>query len=236
MPVSGRREGANHVKCMDRLPTVDRRANQSVLIGRGIVGLRNITGMTGRKMRAFRKIGAAVLAAAVLAAGVPALGVCGARAQETSESPAAARNKGTVTGLPLPRFVSLKFDNVHLRRGPGFGHRIDWDYVQRRGMPVEIIAEVDHWRRVRDIDGDEGWVHSSQLSSRRGAVVTGEAASTLRRKPDAAATAVALVEPGLIGTIKKCREGWCRIALRGYTGWLPRTVIWGLYAHEEGID
>ncbi|MFP3942854.1 MAG: SH3 domain-containing protein [Alphaproteobacteria bacterium] len=144
--------------------------------------------------------------------------------------------KGPATGLPLPRFVSLKFNKVHLRRGPGLHHRIDWDYVERRGMPVEVIAEAEHWRRIRDVDGDKGWVHASQLSDRRGVIISGDDVSVLRRRPDPASAPVALVEPGLIGTIRKCGAHWCRVTVRGYTGWLPRAGLWGLYEHEEGID
>ncbi|MFP3945191.1 MAG: SH3 domain-containing protein [Alphaproteobacteria bacterium] len=160
----------------------------------------------------------------------------GPEAAAAPEGSPPVRTKGPATGLPLPRFVSLKFDKVHLRRGPGFRHRIDWDYVRRGGMPVEIIAESEHWRRIRDAEGTEGWVHASQLSDRRGVIVTGDGPSVLRRRPDPAAAPVALVEPGLIGGIRKCSPAWCRITVQGYTGWLQRSVLWGLYPHEEGID
>lgn len=180
-------------------------------------------------MLAFRNIGATLMAACLLSVAANA-------AEESAAAPPAAQGAGPVTGLPLPRFVSLKFDKVHLRRGPGPHHRIDWDYVERRGMPVEIIAEADHWRRIRDIDGDEGWIHASQLSNLRGVIVTGKGIAVLRRRADPSAAPVALVEPGLIGEVRACRSGWCRVVIRGYRGWLPRAVLWGLYAHEEGID
>lgn len=171
----------------------------------------------------------AVAAIWTAAAASPAL----AEAQTTT---IAERVSGPVTGLPLPRFVSLKFDKVRLRRGPGLEHRIMWEYRKRRGMPVEITAEVDHWRRIRDIDGDEGWVHASQLSARRGAIVKGPGAEPLRRAPAFDAAPVAMVEPKLIGRIRRCRGDWCRIQFRGHTGWLSRDVLWGLYPDEEGID
>jgi SH3-like domain-containing protein len=115
-------------------------------------------------------------------------------------------------------------------------HRIDWEYRKRRGMPVEITAEADHWRRIRDIDGDEGWVHASQLSAVRGAMVKGPDAVALHRAPSADSAAVALVEPMLIGRIRRCRGEWCRLSFRNHTGWLNRDVLWGLYPDEEGID
>jgi len=185
--------------------------------------------MPGKRLRGVQKIGIALLVASLCTAS-PAAG--DEQPGNAAETPA----RGPVTGLLLPRFVSLKFDKVRLRHGPGLHHRIDWDYVQRRGMPVEIIAEVENWRRIRDIDGDEGWVHSSQLSDVRGVIVTGSKVSVMRRRPDPAATPVALVEPGLIGRVKSCREDWCRITIKSYTGWLRRPALWGIYAHEEGID
>ena len=112
---------------------------------------------------------------------------------------------GTATGLPLPRYVSLKSDRVNLREGPSKEHRTRWVY-QKAGLPVEIVAEFETWRRVRDADGAEGWVLHSLLSGRRTAVVApwerekGEPVPMLRQ-PEQGATLVARLEPGVVTSV-----------------------------------
>ncbi len=98
--------------------------------------------------------------------------MAGAVAQ-TAETTAAIGQAGKSTGpsgLPLPRFVSLKAEKVNVRRGPSSDHAVAWVF-QRKGMPVEIVAEFDNWRRIRDSDGEEGWILQNMLSGRRTAVV-----------------------------------------------------------------
>lgn len=136
--------------------------------------------------------------------------------------PRAARE----TGDNLPRFQSLKSDSVHLRVGPGTQHPIDW-VLQRRNLPVRVVAEVDQWRRVIDSMGTVGWVHQQMLSSRRHGLVVGEI-RTLRRDPAADAVAVARLEPGVVGRLLECREGWCRMEAGGFRGWIARPEIWGI--------
>ena len=132
--------------------------------------------------------------------------------------------------LQVPRFVSLRADEVNVRAGPGTDYAIEWVYV-RDGVPVEIIAEYDIWRRIRDIDGDEGWVHQRLLSGERTAVVTG-GIRTLFRTSDRAGVPVAQAEPGVIGRLLECRGEWCRIEVAGHRGWLRRAEIWGVYPDE----
>lgn len=138
------------------------------------------------------------------------------------------------SGLPVPRFVTLRSDEVNVRTGPGVRYPVEWVFV-RKGMPVEITAEFDTWRRIRDIDGAQGWVHQSMLSGRRSLTVTGKM-RTLRREASENAEAMAQVEPGVIGRIRKCHGPWCQVELQGYKGWLQRTEIWGVYPTEEVND
>ena len=150
-------------------------------------------------------------------------------------SPAFAQQMGTVTGLPLPRFVSLKFDRVNLREGPSKDHRTSWIF-QRAGLPVEITAEFDVWRRIRDSEGAEGWVLHSLLSGRRTALVAPRRKNeeiALRAKPSADSALVARLQSGVIGQLKKCNGGWCRIVGEGFDGWLEQSQIWGAYEGEK---
>ena len=94
---------------------------------------------------------------------------------------------GSKSGLPVPRFVSIKPDRVKVRGGPTWDHDVTWIYT-RAGLPVEITAESDNWRRIRDWEGSEGWVYHSMLSGRRTAVVTAkekDALVPLQAKADA---------------------------------------------------
>jgi SH3-like domain-containing protein len=136
------------------------------------------------------------------------------------------------TGLPLPRFVSLRSDEVNMRTGPGRRYPVEWVY-RRRGLPVEVIAEFDTWRRVRDWQGIDGWMHSSVLSSKRYVVVTG-GVRILREKSDPESPPVARAEVSVIAKLLECSEGsaWCRIEIDGVRGWLRRDEFWGVYEDE----
>ena len=144
----------------------------------------------------------------------------------------AATQTGPVTGLPMPRFVSLKSDRVNLHEGPAKDHRTVWIY-QRAGLPVEITAEFDTWRKIRDSEGTEGWVLHSLLSGRRTALVVQKSGdATLRAKPDDDSRVVAKLQSGVIGSVKTCSRNWCRIIGDGYDGWLEQSRIWGSYPGE----
>lgn len=132
---------------------------------------------------------------------------------------------GPETNLPLPRFVSLKTSRANARRGPGLTHRIDWVFL-RRGMPLEIVAEYGHWRKVRDVDDAGGWVHFAMLRGQRSAVVTAPRAA-LRREPETGAPLVALAEAGVILSIDKCVADWCEVEVNESVGWVAKPEIWG---------
>ena len=149
--------------------------------------------------------------------------------------PAAAQTMGTASGLPLPRFVSLKSDRVNLREGPSKDHPSLWIY-QRAGLPVEITAEFEIWYKIRDSEGTEGWVLHSLLSGRRTGLVGPSKTTaniTLYSKPSNTAAASAALQPGVIGSIKNCDGQWCRIFGEDFDGYIPQTNLWGVYPDEK---
>ena len=151
-------------------------------------------------------------------------------------SPALAGGQtGTVTGLPLPRYASLKTDRVNLREGPSKDHATKWVF-QRAGLPVEITAEFATWRRVRDSEGAEGWVLHTLLSGRRTALVgpgkkdvTFNVVATPSEKADLAAQ----LQAGVIVNIKKCDGTWCQVFGDSYKGYVKQTDLWGVYPDEK---
>ncbi|GAN53475.1 SH3 domain-containing protein [Tanticharoenia sakaeratensis] len=187
-------------------------------------------------------------------------------------------DKGTNTGLPLPRFAAMRADEVNMRAGPGDRYPIQWVY-HRRGLPVEIEREFDVWRLVEDSDGQKGWVHQATLVGERtfvipglppegAAAAPGEASAKsgdvigradarvvarvadqqdaralpgvtlMYDKPDEQSPVAAALRPGTVGTLKQCPPntgagaGWCHVVIKGYSGWLPRRVLWGLLPDE----
>ena len=140
--------------------------------------------------------------------------------------------KGTVTGLPVPRWASLRSDEVNLRSGPGTRYPVDWVY-RRRGLPVEIEREFEVWRLIRDQDGVRGWVHQATLTGRRDFVVAG-GEHALRSSAADSAAAVAMLKPGVVGRIRDCAAGqkWCEVQVGEYRGWLKRDDLWGAYPDE----
>lgn len=143
---------------------------------------------------------------------------------------AAAAERGPVTNLPMPRFVSLKAEEGNVRRGPSLSHRIDWVFT-RRNMPLEITAEYGHWRRVRDRDGQGGWVHYSLLSGVRHVIVEGDL-TPLRVKPDMESPVNAYAEAGVVARLGSCGIDWCRVTAKGSKGWVEKHGLWGVQADE----
>jgi len=144
--------------------------------------------------------------------------------------PALAEERGSVTNLPVPRFVSLKATEGNVRRGPSLTHRVDWVFT-RRDMPLEITAEYGHWRRVRDRDGAGGWVHYSLLSGVR-TVIVDEPMLELHLRPDIATQVTAQLEVGVVARLGDCDETWCHLTADGYKGWAPKSKIWGVGLDE----
>lgn len=139
------------------------------------------------------------------------------------------------SGLPLPRFVSLASSEVNVRVGPSRRHRVKFTF-HKRGLPVEIIAEFGNWRRVRDSDGEEGWIHGSLLSGERTALVSPwaeEGTVPLRAEPRATARPVAYLEPLVLASVEGCDGSWCRVSVQRWRGAVPQRLLWGVYPREE---
>ena len=142
---------------------------------------------------------------------------------------------GTATGLPVPRYVSLRSDRVNMRQGPSKEHGTLWIY-RRAGLPVEITAEFETWRKIRDSDGSEGWVLHSLLSGRRTALVSPwhkDGLIELRAKPDTAAPVAARLEPRVVATVRRCDQNWCRVSGNEFDGYIAQKELWGVYPDEK---
>src|SRR5258705_8207604 len=153
----------------------------------------------------------------------------------TSSGFSAKDSPQTTSGLPVPRYVSLKSDHVNVRAGPTKDNDVAWVYT-RSGLPVEITAEFENWRRVRDSEGAEGWVYHSLLSGRRTAVVTmkhRDDLASLYDRADATSAVAARLQAGVIAQVKKCNNGWGRITGNGFDGWIEQQRPWGAYAEEK---
>jgi SH3-like domain-containing protein len=141
----------------------------------------------------------------------------------------------STSGLPVPRYVSLKSDHVNVRAGPTKDNDVAWVYT-RAGLPVEITAEFENWRRVRDSEGAEGWVYHSLLSGRRTAVVTMKNKDDLAAiydRADQGSAVAARLQAGVVATVKKCMAGWCHINGNGFDGWIEQERLWGVYSDEQ---
>ncbi len=128
------------------------------------------------------------------------------------------------------RYASLRHETTHARAGPGQDYPIRWTY-KRQGLPVLVLREYEHWRQVRDPEGDEGWVHAAGLTRRRTVMVVGPA-RILRKEAQETGAPVARLEPGVIGRVERCDRAWCRITVKGYSGWLKHEEVWGVRPGE----
>lgn len=161
------------------------------------------------------------------------LGLLGAAADAMAQGAA----KGA-SGLPLPRFVSLKSKRVNMRIGPSTDYAVSWMYM-KSGMPVEIIQEYENWRRIRDADGTEGWVNQALLSGERTAVAAPwmrgkgrDVYVNMRREAQSGASVIARLEPGVVFSIGECNGDWCRAEAGQAAGWVSQGEIWGAYPGE----
>lgn len=142
----------------------------------------------------------------------------------------AAEQRGPVTNLPMPRFVSMKADEGNIRRGPSLSHKIDW-VLKHKDTPLQIVGEYGHWRRVKDVDGQGGWMHFRLLSGVRTVLFTGEK-TPLRRKAYDGAEALAFAEAGVIARLGECQLDWCKVRHGNLRGWVRKSEIWGVFKNE----
>lgn len=180
---------------------------------------------------------ALALAGGILAAGLVLSGspVPGAAAEVSI--PVGAN--GQSSGLRVPRFVSLKSNKVNVRRGPSTDQSIVWVF-SRAGLPVEVIAEFENWRRVRDSEGADGWVFHSLLSGRRTVLVSpwskgqpGPVSIPLHRRRSSGSGVVAQLQPGVIGDVIGCDGTWCELYVGDYDGYVQQEKLWGVYRDEK---
>ncbi len=160
------------------------------------------------------------------------LAVFAAKASFAADEAVKPAGVGEITGLPLPRFVSLRSDNVYVRTGPGMRYPVKWVF-QRKNWPLEVVREFDTWRQIRDIEGEEGWVHQTLIYNQRHVIVQGEKPVTLYRKPSPESRALAEFEPGVLAHLSGCTGAWCEVDQGDFEGWMPKSSLWGVYEAEE---
>lgn len=132
----------------------------------------------------------------------------------------------TPSGYKVPRFVSLKYGNVNGRSGPSQGHPVKWNY-NRKGLPVIVVAETEMWRKIRDNNGDESWMHKRTLDGRRMVITISDV--TMRAKPRNSAKGRAIASKDTLLMLEDCDEtGWCAVkASTGHSGYVERKTLWG---------
>jgi SH3-like domain-containing protein len=178
--------------------------------------------------RALRSIKAIIATAAALSCLLVALPVI------ADDTPALVGS-----GLPVPRFVSLKSDRVNLRNGPGTDYPTGWVY-RRAGLPLEVIKEFETWRQVRDAEGATGWILQSFLSGRRTGLVLPWERKEGRTPPlvpimaddSEHSSVVANVEAGVIADLHACDGRWCRVTVDQFAGYIEQKKLWGVYEGE----
>lgn len=135
------------------------------------------------------------------------------------------------TGLELPRFVSLSNTEVRVRTGPGRQYPEKWTY-RKKGLPVEIILEFDHWRMIRDHEGQEGWVFKNLLSGKRTGIIHGAEQISLHKKSDKTSTISMRLSPMIHVSVESCNGFMCAVSHESFSGWVEQKFIWGVYADE----
>lgn len=157
----------------------------------------------------------------------------------------AAAEVGPVTGLPMPRFVALKSNETNLRKGPNVKYPISWNY-KLKGYPMEVVAEFENWRKLRDHDGAEGWVHENLITGSRSVYIKSnsylnkpgdypivENELILFRYPDENSYPMIRAEVGVVAKLKSCNLEWCKVRLDDVSGWVRKANLWGVYENEE---
>ena len=135
------------------------------------------------------------------------------------------------SGLPVPRYVTLKFDEANLRAGPGREYPVLWQY-RKAGLPLLVDAEFGIWRKVIDHDGTAGWMHGSVLSLRRMALVQNNM-SKIHASPDETSNVIALAERLALMELQSCPKTGCHVANNDVRGWIKRQAVWGLLETES---
>lgn len=130
----------------------------------------------------------------------------------------------------LPRFVTIKSEAANIRTGPGKRYPIKWEITQK-GIPVEIVSEFEQWRKIRDFQGDGGWVFHSMLSGARSVIIQ-SSPQILHKSDSASSRPVAKLDVGVVARLKSCTKEWCNIEKDELEGWVSRSALWGVYPNE----
>lgn len=188
----------------------------------------------GERIKRGETVPQRALIGVVIALGLSLTAQSSAKAADDNVKQAAVES--AKSALPVPRFVSLKSDKVNVRKGPSTDQSIVWVF-SRAGLPVEVIAESDNWRRVRDSEGADGWVFHSLLSARRTVLVApwakGEERVPLHSSKSTSSRAVAELQSGVLGNIVTCDGSWCELSVDDYSGYAQQDQLWGVYRGEE---
>jgi SH3-like domain-containing protein len=160
-----------------------------------------------------------------MALGAMLLGACGDHAAEGKDCPAARRH--TASGFCIPRWLSLKRNEVIGRKGPGTDYPPVWIY-RVRGLPVQVVAETSDWRRICDPDGGAAWVHRLMVDGRRTVMALGATPLALHRKPAQIAPVSGLLNGRALASLDRCEDGWCKLKAAGVVGWVTADQVWGV--------
>jgi SH3-like domain-containing protein len=177
------------------------------------------------------KQGARARSAALLALAALGLAACGGHTDEATDCPAAERAR-SVSGFCVPRWVSLSHGEVMGRKGPGKDYPAMWVY-RVQGLPVQIVAETEEWRRICDPTGGAAWVHRSEIDGRRTVLSRLDAPSPLRSQPDDNAKTVALLNGHALARLDHCAGAWCKVKVSGRSGWVDSAGLWGLAPQRQ---
>lgn len=134
--------------------------------------------------------------------------------------PAAAQSD-----VELPYWASINVDEARMRKGPSPDVPVTWEY-RRKDLPVKVVARFETWRKIEDPDGTQGWMAARLLSRTRTAIVTGEI-RPMREDASTSAAVAYRAEPGVVGRITECNNGWCLFDVKGRKGWIQTDHIWG---------
>ena len=182
--------------------------------------LRRITDKPdGRNAQSMHAPAALLFAGAMLAGGLSLAGC-----QKKDEAQTAGRP--TPSGLPVPRYVSLRFATVNARGGPGDDYKLVWVY-RTKGLPVQVVAETPDWRKVCDPQGGVAWVHKRTLDSKRAVMRLDRGELPMRKRATEEAPQAATLVANGVATLDRCAEGWCKVAAGGAEGWVKAADVWG---------
>lgn len=137
----------------------------------------------------------------------------------------------TSSGLPIPRFASLRSSDINLRTGPGTRYPISW-VIKKRLLPVKVIAEHDNWRKIQLHDDTVGWVFQSMLTGNKTVMILTDRAN-LRRAPSENSSIMATMAQDVIGQLKTCKGSWCKIGFEKYVGWVEKSSLWGAEYNQK---